>query len=580
MKYYAVTDDPRELYHYGVKGMKWGQHIFGDRPKSPGYHKALKKLRAARDSVKSFKNTVQSKVSSANQARQERNYKKAVKAAQKRIELITNVNRYDEEKAADKRYTRDLYSNQKKQNFYNGTSRKQFAINEKINKLNEKRKISEGIRDVKNLKKYTKTEKNIDKFTQKARKGKLKYGKLTADQVQQVQDRLQLEANTRRFGSQEKTWRQQKKEARRAGYLQGITRGTAAGMEEVARAGTQVGIKHILDRMKLDAASKQDAQRQGEFEKIKNRAKNKKTRSEIREDIKQQTREMEYKEGNNRTAKRYRKFEELGSNRQFNLEESHHALQSARQQRELEERNERALEEAGRNAYLYGYIPGANSNNNGGNKKGNKEGNKGNKLNIDNSEVDNLSKWYEMKYINKTNKQEIEAKRKAGEEAAKEERRRKRKEAEARRQQKVEEENKRKFEEDTRAEKERFRKNTTTYAEEKHAIQARKDAEEAAAAYRARQEAKAREEREQAIQIGNGYRINLESNPSRRAAYEYREAREREAARNARENEVNNNMGNPIIDKPKKKTKAKKVPQVRDISGMRGPYKTKGKSNN
>ena len=25
MKYYAVTDDPNELMHYGVKGMKWGQ---------------------------------------------------------------------------------------------------------------------------------------------------------------------------------------------------------------------------------------------------------------------------------------------------------------------------------------------------------------------------------------------------------------------------------------------------------------------------------------------------------------------------------------------------------------------------
>ena len=43
MKYYAVTEDPRELYHYGVKGMKWGQHIFGEdpRPKSPAYKKAM-----------------------------------------------------------------------------------------------------------------------------------------------------------------------------------------------------------------------------------------------------------------------------------------------------------------------------------------------------------------------------------------------------------------------------------------------------------------------------------------------------------------------------------------------------------
>ena len=54
MKYYAVTEDPRELYHYGVKGMKWGQHIFGPEPglkKSPAYKKALSKLRSSASSA-------------------------------------------------------------------------------------------------------------------------------------------------------------------------------------------------------------------------------------------------------------------------------------------------------------------------------------------------------------------------------------------------------------------------------------------------------------------------------------------------------------------------------------------------
>ena len=36
MKYYAVTDDPNELLHYGRLGMKWGQHIFVG-PKSLAY---------------------------------------------------------------------------------------------------------------------------------------------------------------------------------------------------------------------------------------------------------------------------------------------------------------------------------------------------------------------------------------------------------------------------------------------------------------------------------------------------------------------------------------------------------------
>lgn len=39
MKYYAVTDDPNELMHYGVKGMRWGEHIFGEDKKSSGSRK-------------------------------------------------------------------------------------------------------------------------------------------------------------------------------------------------------------------------------------------------------------------------------------------------------------------------------------------------------------------------------------------------------------------------------------------------------------------------------------------------------------------------------------------------------------
>ena len=49
MKYYAVTEDPNELMHYGVLGMKWGvrhdnpRHS-GSRRRSPAYKKAQSKL--------------------------------------------------------------------------------------------------------------------------------------------------------------------------------------------------------------------------------------------------------------------------------------------------------------------------------------------------------------------------------------------------------------------------------------------------------------------------------------------------------------------------------------------------------
>ena len=50
MTYYAVTDDPNELVHWGVKGMKWGvrhdkpRHPGSRRPRSVAYKRAQSKL--------------------------------------------------------------------------------------------------------------------------------------------------------------------------------------------------------------------------------------------------------------------------------------------------------------------------------------------------------------------------------------------------------------------------------------------------------------------------------------------------------------------------------------------------------
>lgn len=277
MKYYAVTNDPRELYHYGVKGMKWGQHLFGDdlRPKSQAFKRAAAKLR----------NNMRSGLENLSKSRATHQRQKQLKAARKardRINYIEGMNRYDNERAYAKQLNRDLKQQQKQQKWM----QKQAG-------LESKTAANSAYVSYKNAKRAAKIEKRMDKIMKQARQGKLKYGKLSSEQIERVQDRLNLENQTRKLGSQEKTWRQQKKEARRAGQLQGITRGTAAVMEEVARAGAQVGIKHILDRRKLNQAAKQE----GILDKIKNRERNKKTKSEIDEDIKQQAYEVMAKNG-------------------------------------------------------------------------------------------------------------------------------------------------------------------------------------------------------------------------------------------------------------------------------------------
>ena len=271
MKYYAVTDDPRELYHYGVKGMKWGQHIFGDKPKSPGYHKAVSKLKSIMGKTAKAAKTTAAQISYNHRQRQDRKFEKAVERSQRRIAQIEGLHLIDQAQNYERSLSKD-----------HGRMAKQQSLAKKAYKAEKQREMN-----------YAKSEAKMDKYLQQAREGKLKYGKLSENQIHRIQDRLQLESNTRRLESAEKTWRQQKKEARRAGYLSGITRGTAAAMEEVARAGATYGIQHLLDRRKL----KSKAKFEGKEDKIKNRERNKKTHKEIQEDLKDELYRTRVEEG-------------------------------------------------------------------------------------------------------------------------------------------------------------------------------------------------------------------------------------------------------------------------------------------
>ena len=298
MKYYAVTEDPNELFHYGRLGMKWGQHIFGGE-KSLAFQKAAKKLRATKAKMKAavVKSSVQRDISRVQ--KQQNQMQRQVMRDQRRASKIRSINAankkkeqmrsnlvnamatLDQEDSFRKQFNRDFKAAQKAQKY-----------ERKMNAYAVKRSLIDQKNDIKTMRKSNKAERKLTKYTQLARKGKLKYGKLTDEQIQKVQDRLGMEQRTRQLGSAEKTNRQLRKEALRAGILEGIRKGTSGAMEEVARG---IVKNKFTNRRVLDKQSKNQAKRDKEALRIKNQ----KTVKEMREDIVNEGLEAAIRNGDN-----------------------------------------------------------------------------------------------------------------------------------------------------------------------------------------------------------------------------------------------------------------------------------------
>ncbi len=191
MTYYAVTDDPNELAHFGIKGMKWGvrhdkpRHPGSHRPRSAAYKKAQNKLSAA--------------------------MKNGIKAVER------------------------------KWNTYNSPINKQIRAERRY-------------------------EKQTNRALEKARKGKLKYGKLTDDQVYRITERLALERNARQLSEAEKTWGKRLRESIGEGVIAGVGSGVGRIVsEKVSRRST---LK--TDRLRAE----QQNQLNREFERQKDRYEN------------------------------------------------------------------------------------------------------------------------------------------------------------------------------------------------------------------------------------------------------------------------------------------------------------------
>ena len=292
MKYYAVTDDPNELLHYGVKGMKWGQHLFGDdlRPKSQAFKKAMTKLKTFKSNAAKTVKTVKSAVKKSSmqlasdyQKKQQERYNRSIQKLQSNTSFINKLKDINRERQYYKQIKKDIKNER--------NAALNFAKIENYQKAAQANALSTQARQ---MKKAIKVDKNFDKILQKAREGRLRYGNLNEDQIHRVQDRLASEEMARRLGGKEKpSWRFQKKEARRAGRLKGIEQGTAAAATEIARATAQYGIQHLLDRHKLNTAAKYEGKRN----RIKNRQQNKRSHKDIAREIREEAFEERVRSG-------------------------------------------------------------------------------------------------------------------------------------------------------------------------------------------------------------------------------------------------------------------------------------------
>lgn len=375
MKYYAVTEDPNELLHYGRLGMKWGKHIFGDKPKSSGYKRALGKLRDKAKTVKAAvqKSSTQHAINKQN--RQQERYAKAVQKAQNRVNVIEGLNNLNKLQSYEKRAAQEFKAER-----------------------NAERAA------LKQAKHYARNERKMQKYTQQAREGRLKYGKLSDDQVRQITERLAIERSARSLGNTEKPkFRRRIKEALQEGILQGVVQGTAAGMKEVAVAKVQ---NRLANKRVLDKESRIEAERQKEASRIKN----KRTHKEVREDLRDEAYETSVKAGETawdrrrrlrtrKTAEQLQRLKDAEDVRQWKIDQERKTLDSARQDRLNVERADKELEARARLAYEYGYLPSSGKQNGGNKDQQQKQKNNGKKQSNDG--VDELSRYYKLRYVDK-----------------------------------------------------------------------------------------------------------------------------------------------------------------------------------
>lgn len=192
MKYYAVTDDPNELMHYGILGMKWGVLR---TPEQLGHRKPPKSTNINPKKVKSML--------------------------------------FDYQKGSGSR----------KSPSYNRVQKpKSDAYISASNKL--RKMMRSGINKAHvSWKKYnspeSKSERLFEKHVQLARQGRLKYKGISDDEVKRITNRLAIERDARNLsGTEKQSFVRRLRSSIGDGVVSGIGQGVAARVSErISRGG-------------------------------------------------------------------------------------------------------------------------------------------------------------------------------------------------------------------------------------------------------------------------------------------------------------------------------------------------------
>lgn len=184
MTYYAVTNDPNELMHFGIKGMKWG---VVRTPEQLGHHEPPKKARTK--TAKPKANKPRSPAYQKASAKLGRAMRAGIAKAQANWkEYNSPVNK------AERAYIRDMKKDERA---------------------------------------YRRNEKAFQKHLQLAREGRLTYKGISDEEVGRITDRLALERSSRLLsGSEKQSFGRRLKERVGEGVIEGAGRGVSGYVSE------------------------------------------------------------------------------------------------------------------------------------------------------------------------------------------------------------------------------------------------------------------------------------------------------------------------------------------------------------